>query len=48
LQDTGIHMISQGASSINITFVINEDRLPEAVRRLHDSLFQKVDSRIFE
>lgn len=48
LQDMSVHMISQGASSINITFVIDEDRLPEAVRGLHDSLFQTVDPNIFE
>ncbi|MEJ2108748.1 MAG: lysine-sensitive aspartokinase 3 [Acidobacteriota bacterium] len=48
LQDMSIHMISQGASSINITFVIDEQRLPEAVRGLHKSLFQKIDPRIFE
>ncbi len=48
LQDINIHMISQGASAINITFVIDEDRLPEAVRGLHDVFFRKVDRRIFE
>ena len=48
LQDINIHMISQGASAINITFVIDEDRLPEAVRNLHDAFFRKVDPRIFE
>jgi aspartate kinase len=48
LQDTTIHMISQGASAINITFVIDEDRLPQAVMRLHDVFFQKLDPSIFE
>ncbi|MBN2317553.1 MAG: lysine-sensitive aspartokinase 3 [Acidobacteria bacterium] len=48
LQNIDIHMISQGASSINMTFVISEDHLPEAVRELHASLFRKVDPRIFE
>ncbi len=48
LQDINIHMISQGASAINITFVIDQDRLPEAVRSLHDVLFRKADPRIFE
>ena len=48
LQDVNIHMISQGASAINITFVIDEDRLPAAVRGLHDVFFQKLDNRIFE
>ena len=48
LQDVNVHMISQGASAINITFVIDEDRLPAAVRGLHDVFFQKLDRRIFE
>lgn len=48
LQDVKIQMISQGASAINITFVINEDQLPEAVRALHDAFFRKLDPLIFE
>ena len=48
LQDVKIQMISQGASAINITFVIDDDRLPEAVRGLHDAFFKKVDPLIFE
>jgi aspartate kinase len=48
LQDIKIQMISQGASAINITFVIDEDRLPDAVGGLHDAFFKKVDPLIFE
>ena len=48
VQDVNIHMISQGASAINISFVIDEDRLPHAVRSLHDVFFQKPDPNIFE
>ncbi len=48
LQDIKIQMISQGASAINITFVIDQERLPEAVRGLHDAFFGKVDPLIFE
>ncbi len=48
LQDINIHMISQGASAINITFVIDEERLQEAVTNLHDAFFKKADPRIFE
>jgi aspartate kinase len=48
IRDINIGMISQGASSINITFVIDDDRLPQAVRSLHDVFFQKVDPQIFE
>ena len=47
LKDMKIHMISQGASAINITFVIDEDRQAEAVRGLHEAFFQKTDPRVF-
>jgi aspartate kinase len=47
-QDVNIHMISQGASAINITFVIDEDRLAQTVRLLHDVFFQKTDPLVFE
>lgn len=46
--DVCVHMISQGASAINITFVIDEDRLPQVVRGLHDVFFQSIDPLIFE
>jgi hypothetical protein len=34
-------MISQGASEINISFVIQESDVPQAVRHLHDRFFPK-------
>jgi aspartate kinase len=34
-----IRMISQGASEINISFVIQESDVPRAVRHLHDRFF---------
>jgi len=48
LRDIRIQMISQGASAINVTFVIDSDRLTDAVRGLHDVFFRKIDSRVFE
>jgi aspartate kinase len=48
LGDINVRMISQGASEINITFVIEEDHVPEAVRRLHNAFFEEVDPEIFE
>jgi len=48
LQDLKIQMISQGASAINITFVIDDDCLPSAVGGLHDAFFKKADPLIFE
>jgi aspartate kinase len=35
-----VHMISQGASEINISFVVDESDVGEAVRRLHRSFFE--------
>jgi aspartate kinase len=43
-----VRMISQGASEINITFVINEDDVPEAIRRLHKAFFTEVDAEVFD
>ena len=39
ISDINITLISQGASSINVTFAIEETRVAEAVRRLHDAFF---------
>jgi aspartate kinase len=48
ISDINVRMISQGASEINITFVIEEDDVPEAVRRLHATFFAQVDPKVFE
>ncbi len=47
LGDINVRMISQGASEINITFVIDEDAVPEAVRRLHRVFFADPDPEVF-
>jgi aspartate kinase len=47
LDDINVRMISQGASEINITFVIDEADVPEAVRRLHKRFFSQPDPEIF-
>jgi aspartate kinase len=39
ISDINVSLISQGASSINFTFAIEEAHVVEAVRRLHDSFF---------
>ncbi|HYY68666.1 MAG TPA: lysine-sensitive aspartokinase 3 [Terriglobales bacterium] len=38
-----VRMISQGASEINIAFVIQEEDVPVAVRRLHTDLFAETN-----
>jgi len=40
-----VHMISQGASEINISFVIEESDVPEAVRQLHRCFFETGSGR---
>ena len=47
LEDVKIRMISQGASEINLTFVIEEDAAAEVVRRLHRAFFAEADPEVF-
>ncbi len=42
LQDIHIHMISQGASEINISFVIYEKDIEKTISRLHKKFFENV------
>ena len=48
LSDVKIRMISQGASEINLTFVIEEEAVPDVIRRLHKTFFTDVDPEIFD
>jgi aspartate kinase len=41
ISDINVTLISQGASSINFTFAIEESRVQEAVRRLHEAFFTR-------
>jgi aspartate kinase len=47
LSDVKIRMISQGASEINLTFVIEEDDVPGVVQRLHKTFFSDLDPEVF-
>jgi aspartate kinase len=40
-------MISQGASEINLSFVIDEDAVPDVVSRLHRTFFSQLDPEVF-
>ncbi len=40
ISDINVTLISQGASSINFTFAIEEERVKEAVTRLHEEFFR--------
>jgi aspartate kinase len=43
ITDINVRMVSQGASEINIGFVIEEKDVPEAVRRLHRRFLESSD-----
>jgi len=47
LTDVTIRMISQGASEINLTFVIEEDEVPQVIQRLHKVFFSDLDPEVF-
>jgi aspartate kinase len=47
LSDVKIRMISQGASEINLTFVIEEEDVPRVVKRLHATFFADLDPAVF-
>jgi aspartate kinase len=39
IDDINISLISHGASSVNVTFVVKEENLNEVVKRLHKAFF---------
>ncbi|MGO9316991.1 MAG: lysine-sensitive aspartokinase 3 [Terracidiphilus sp.] len=48
IRNINVRMISQGASEINMSFMIEEDDADEAVRSLHAAFFQDPDPAIFD
>jgi aspartate kinase len=47
LADLKVRMISQGASEINLTFVIAEEDVPGVIQRLHTAFFSELDPAVF-
>ncbi|HET8676350.1 MAG TPA: lysine-sensitive aspartokinase 3 [Blastocatellia bacterium] len=48
VETTNVNMISQGASEINLTFVIDESEVENVVRALHENFFVEADPEVFE
>jgi aspartate kinase len=48
IDSINVNMISQGASEINLTFVIDQNQVERAVRLLHEEFFAEVDPDIFD
>jgi aspartate kinase len=39
IADVNVALVSHGASSVNLTFVVNEDAVSNVIKRLHEELF---------
>ncbi len=39
IKDVNVALISNGASSVNLTFVIKEENAPDVIKRLHNGFF---------
>ena len=48
LQDKNIRMISQGASVLNLGFVVGDADVPAAVKALHNEFFAETDPAVFD
>ncbi|WP_174242207.1 lysine-sensitive aspartokinase 3 [Granulicella sp. WH15] len=48
VRDINVRMISQGASEINMSFMIDEEDVEEAVRSLHQEFFSDPDEAVFD
>jgi aspartate kinase len=48
IEHINVRMISQGASEINMSFMIEEDDAAEAIRSLHSTFFADPDPNIFD
>ena len=48
ISHVNVRMISQGASEINMSFMINEEDVEEAIRSLHRRFFSAPDATIFD
>jgi len=48
IRHINVRMISQGASEINMSFMIEEDDVEEAVRSLHATFFRDPDPEVFD
>lgn len=47
LRDVNVRMISQGASLLNLSFVVDEEDLVRAVQSLHAEFFSELDPEVF-
>lgn len=41
IEDINVALVSHGASSVNLTFVVKEEVVPDVIRRLHSAFFRR-------
>src|SRR2546430_4243359 len=44
IRDINVSLISQGASRVNLTFIVDEEHVAEAVVRLHTALLERAEA----
>src|SRR5256712_3655426 len=44
IRDINVSLISQGASRVNLTFIVDEEHVAEAVSRLHTALLERAEA----
>jgi aspartate kinase len=48
MKGINVRMISQGASELNMSFVIDESDVPAAIKTLHARFFNDLDPEVFD
>lgn len=48
IRDFNVRMISHGASTTNLAFLVRKEHVEEAVQRLHEEFFREFDPEVFE
>lgn len=48
VRDINVMLISQGASSVNLTFVVAEEQVERAVRQLHQAFFERDPRELYQ
>jgi aspartate kinase len=48
LEDVNVYMVSQGASPISLTFVVDESDVSSVIARLHEAFFREPDPDMFD
>jgi aspartokinase len=48
VRTANLHMISQGASLLNLSVVVDDSALPAAVAALHREFFATLDDKVFD